>query len=144
MLTLFSLLCLWVANCKTIAIGDSHTCVVQSNMDTYCFGLNTNGQLGVGSSVTQSGYPVKVNGGFSATDICAGSLHTCWVITTGSVLCTGDNSKGQLGDSTTTSRFTPVFPINSSALSVSCDEATEFTVAYSYVPELFAAVPSCT
>jgi len=38
----------------------------------------------------------------------AGDYHTIILNTNGSVLATGDNADGQLGDGTTTSRFTPV------------------------------------
>jgi alpha-tubulin suppressor-like RCC1 family protein len=37
-----------------VAAGDSHTCAVASNGVAYCWGLNADGQLGVGDLVTRT------------------------------------------------------------------------------------------
>ena len=44
----------------------------------------------------------------SFTAIAAGSGHTCGLTVAGDVLCWGDNSSGQLGDGTQTTRLSPV------------------------------------
>ncbi len=44
----------------------------------------------------------------TASAIAMGYSHTCAVTTTGGVKCWGYNGNGQLGDSTTTRRLTPV------------------------------------
>ena len=44
----------------------------------------------------------------SVTALAAGFAHTCALLTDGTVMCWGDNFKGQLGDGTNTQRATPV------------------------------------
>jgi alpha-tubulin suppressor-like RCC1 family protein len=91
-----------------IAAGDDHTCAITSQGGVKCWGENSFGQLGDGTTEAQN-IPVDVpvlSGGTVA--VAAGKAHTCaWTIR-GEVMCWGNNEAGQLGDgSETTSRGTP-------------------------------------
>jgi alpha-tubulin suppressor-like RCC1 family protein len=91
-----------------IAAGDAHTCVVTDEGGVRCWGDNTSGQLGDGTTTARHA-PVRVNGltsGIAA--VAAGSFHSCALNTAGGVKCWGDNSFGQIGDGTTTRRHAPV------------------------------------
>ena len=99
------------------APGFFHTCTVTTGGGVKCWGWNIFGQLGVtgvecvppnGVPFPCSNVPVDVEGlesGVAA--VSAGNFHSCALSVAGGVQCWGNNSVGQLGDGTTTSRFTP-------------------------------------
>ena len=91
----------------TISAGDNHTCAVTTTGAAKCWGINTFGKLGDGTTTNRL-TPVTVSGLTSGVaSITAGNLHTCAVTTTGAAKCWGNNGSGELGDGTTTNRITP-------------------------------------
>jgi alpha-tubulin suppressor-like RCC1 family protein len=107
-----------------VSAGGHHTCGV-TGLPTnpppvagavYCWGDNSFGQLGNGTTIN-SPTPVAVSGGGMFTTVSAGSQHTCdTLVNTGLQYCWGDNTFGQLGNGTTTSTTTPVAIVNSPPL----------------------------
>jgi alpha-tubulin suppressor-like RCC1 family protein len=87
----------------TITVGQLHTCAVTANGSAWCWGNNSRGQLGDGTTTNRRN-PVRVQSGdgflTDVKSISAGRLHTCAVKTNGSVWCWGDAAYGQLGDGT--------------------------------------------
>lgn len=97
------------ATLVTLALGHRHSCGLTAGGSAYCWGKNTSGQLGNGTTTTSS-TPVMVTlpagvSGFVA--LSAGGMHTCGIANTGAAYCWGGNDSGQLGDGTTTSSSTP-------------------------------------
>ncbi len=89
-----------------IAAGASHTCALLDDGTVKCWGLNTNGQLGLGDQQARGDAggemgdalpTVALGAGHTATAIAAGGDHTCALLDDGTVKCWGVNDKGQLG-----------------------------------------------
>jgi alpha-tubulin suppressor-like RCC1 family protein len=92
---------------STLVAGAGHTCAIGNLASLGCTGLNTSGQLGVGSTAANSVFYQTTVLKNVASAAC-GNAHTCAVMGDGSVRCFGNNANGQLGDGTTISRTTPV------------------------------------
>jgi alpha-tubulin suppressor-like RCC1 family protein len=93
-----------------ISAGYLNSCVISTERIVYCVGDNYQGQLGNGSpSVAKSSYFGSVGaigGGVSSIKVGGNSVFA--IRADNKVYAWGGNAYGQLGDGTTTSRFTPV------------------------------------
>jgi alpha-tubulin suppressor-like RCC1 family protein len=91
-----------------VSAGQAHTCAVKTSGTLWCWGYNSNGQLGDAGTV-DSAVPVQESTHASDWDaVTARYAYTCAVKTAGTLWCWGSNSSGQLGDGTTTGSAVPV------------------------------------
>jgi alpha-tubulin suppressor-like RCC1 family protein len=83
-------------NWQNIAVGNNHTCVTKTTGTLWCFGLNSNYQLGTNDGTDRS-TPTQVGTDTNWQNVSAGTFHTCASKTTGEPSCWGDNTYGQFG-----------------------------------------------
>lgn len=85
-----------------VETGGNHTCALHRDGSVRCWGQNTFGQLGQGTSENLGdNEPVSTISPLifdeRVTQITAGGFHTCALFESGGVRCWGRNDRGQLG-----------------------------------------------
>jgi alpha-tubulin suppressor-like RCC1 family protein len=84
-----------------VAVGDDHACARLTDGTARCWGGNSYGELGDGTT-RQSPTPVAVASLTDVAGIAAGYYHTCARVTDGTARCWGSTADGELGDGATT------------------------------------------
>jgi hypothetical protein len=74
-------------------------CAIKPNLNLYCWGANTYGQVGTGSPTSHiaTPYHVQLPKGVMVQEVSVGDLQTCALTTDGRVFCWGSNQYGQIG-----------------------------------------------
>lgn len=85
-----------LTNAVSLSVGTNHTCAVLSDGGVACWGLNSSGELGDGTT-TSTDTAVPVPGISNAVSVTTGHDYTCVLVETGDVACWGDGSSGQTG-----------------------------------------------
>lgn len=105
-----------------VTSGGGHSCALMTDQTVWCWGRNTVGQLGNGTTA-DSLVPVWVRTLPPAINVSAGHDHTCAVNTSNQVLCWGANAFGELGNGTTSvDNPLPVFALGIAASQVSAGD----------------------
>jgi alpha-tubulin suppressor-like RCC1 family protein len=86
----------------TVSAGSAHACALDTLGRAWCWGSNSEGELGVARvpctvGTTCLGPPALVSQDLRFTSISAGSAYTCAVKSDGTAYCWGSNSSGKLG-----------------------------------------------
>ena len=89
-----------LTNVAQLAAGYRHTCALRMDGTVWCWGSI----FGAGSGLTATAIP----GLAAVADIAAGQYNVCARRMDGALRCWGQNSSGQLGDGTFTTRADPV------------------------------------
>ena len=79
--------------------GSIHTCAISTGKSLYCWGYNSLGSVGDGTTIPRPS-PRRIGnaGGWALAE--AGDYHTCGISTGKSLYCWGVNDVGQIGDRT--------------------------------------------
>ncbi len=83
---------------QTVSLGSFTTCGIRKGGSLWCWGGNTNAQLGVGTIGTNEPSPLAVDGDATYTTVACGYQHTCAIRDDGTLWCWGNGDSGQLGN----------------------------------------------
>ena len=84
-----------------LAAGTDHACAVKRGGAVACWGRGYEGQIGDGQPralpTTATATPSSVSGITNAIGVGAGGNHSCAPTSTGTILCWGENGRGEIG-----------------------------------------------
>ncbi len=102
-----------IADAVQASVSSGHACAVHASGAVSCWGTNTDGRLGNGTTTSSFG-PVDVVDLVDAVEVAAGSVFTCARTRSGHVMCWGHNGRGWLGIGSISidHRETPVEALN--------------------------------
>jgi alpha-tubulin suppressor-like RCC1 family protein len=93
----------------SVAAGMMHTCGIREDAipanRVFCWGDQTDGQLGNGANAGPMPYPVSTSDDTPYLKISAGSTHSCGLRNDFSLTCWGNNSYGKIGTGSVTPTF---------------------------------------
>jgi len=90
----------------SIQAGHQTSCGLSTDGTAYCWGRNTNGQVGDGTT-TDRLIATRVATNLKFTQLSGGGRHFCALTSDGTAYCWGTNDEGQLGDGTNANRSNP-------------------------------------
>jgi alpha-tubulin suppressor-like RCC1 family protein len=112
------------ASAIAISAGLAHSCALTVDGAVWCWGRNDSGQTGAGSPTARSG-PTRVRvAGATLRQLASGAAHNCALDAGGGAWCWGRNTRGAVGDGSTTNRPAPIrVRLPSSAVAVAAGTA---------------------
>src|SRR5688572_11487213 len=84
---------------QSVTVGFQHACGLDAQGRAFCWGPNSEGELGDGTDSARVA-PTRVAGNQTFASIAAGHRHTCALTAEGQAYCWGSNTTGALGDGT--------------------------------------------
>jgi alpha-tubulin suppressor-like RCC1 family protein len=107
---------LGVAGATTVSGGSNHSCALLSGGAVECWGDNSHGQIGNGTTTSSRVGAVALYG-INPVAVTAGRWQTCSLMPSGGVQCWGDNTEGELGIGTIGAQYSTTTPATVSGLS---------------------------
>ena len=92
---------------REIVAGPMHVLAIRDDGSLWAWGVNTDGQLGIGSTGPVGNYPHRVGDLYTWESVAAGQFFSLAVQSDGSLWAWGRNTDGQLGTGGTASASTP-------------------------------------
>ena len=114
----------------SVSAGGFFTCAISTSGGLKCWGRNSSGQTGTGSTASSILTPTAVSGlGSGVAAVSAGGEHACALTTAGGVKCWGRGIYGQLGNGANVSSNVPVGVVGLASGVVAVSAGSEHTCA---------------
>ncbi len=97
-----------IRTATAVAVGGFHGCALLASGAIRCWGLNSYGQLGNGTTNNIATTPVAVTGISTATALDLGYWHSCALLASGHIQCWGSGYLGVLGNGSAANSSIPV------------------------------------
>jgi len=125
---------------KAISSKGSHSLAIAENGDLYAWGINTNGQLGLGNTSTGPFIPTYVSSGSRKYKaIAAGGNFSLAIAENGDLYAWGINTNGQLGlGNTSTGPFIPTYVSSGSRKYKAITAGISFSLAIAENGDLYS------
>jgi len=91
---------------KAVAQGDDHACLLSTTGEVYCWGSNSYGELGIGTTQKKLA-ATKVTALSNVRALRANEHSTCAITNAGALYCWGVNQSGSVGDGKQENRVLP-------------------------------------
>jgi alpha-tubulin suppressor-like RCC1 family protein len=121
----------------SVSVSDYHTAAIDTSGHLWTWGLNDNGQLGIGNAVNHN-TPQSVEPTHTWLSVSTGDHHTVAIRSDGTLWAWGLNDNGQLGIGATGNRNTPVQESTHATNWVSVSAGDFFTVAIDSDGDIYA------
>lgn len=96
------------AGAQHLVAGNHHTLSLHADGTLWAWGLNGNGQVGIGSTASYPATPMAIGAASNWASLATGSFHSLGLRANGTLWVWGNNSAGQLGLGTTIDQPSPV------------------------------------
>ena len=122
-------------NWKQVAGGGAQASAIKTDGTLWVWGQNLTGQLGDNTTTNRSTPVTTFSGGTNWKQVSSGYKNTAALKTDGTLWTWGQNSYGQIGDNTGTSRNTPVTTFLGGNNWKQVFSSNGGTIAIQYVPD---------
>jgi alpha-tubulin suppressor-like RCC1 family protein len=110
----------------TVSTNSSYTTAIRSDGLLFTWGLNSNGQLGDGTTLNKSSPTQLGNSSWNA--VTAGVNHVLGITSNGNLYSWGNNAQQQLGDNTSINKSSPVLIDSGSWIAVAAGNSTSMAI----------------
>jgi len=122
---------------SSVSVGSSHTCGITTAKNLYCWGANSYGQTGDGTTTDPRLTLNRVAAAGVWASVSAGGSHTCGITTAKNLYCWGRDDQGEIGDGMTVSPHLALFRVGGTGVWAKISAGEVFTCGLTTAQNLY-------